>query len=265
MGDIPQREGASNKQSPDNGNGVPNLPLDRAPSQFGGYQSSPYPSAAHQHQATTQQFAYSNQIDLSHSQAAVRDGSFNMSSIAGALPQQSYRHGGQYSQMHSHQQQQRYNPQNLMPSNITNQLQQAQYGGQAGLSPLPNQQYYLPPHTAPMAQYYTTALSPAPANVASRANLGYYPSPLLPSPATTFYYPQPAYPTQSAQGMPTQMMPPQFLSPTPPQPDPRLSAAPPADHYGVASSSQAQRPGTSCQDIVWALYWYTIRAERTLI
>lgn len=250
MGDTSQRGGAFHKQSPDGGNGAPNLPLDLAQGQLGGYQHSPYPSTAHQHHPTAQQYAYPNQLDLVQSQAAVRDGSFNMSGIAGALPQQNYRHASHYPQMHGHhqqqqQQQQRYSPQTPMPSNVANQLQQAQYGGQVGLAPLPNhQQYYLPPHTASMPQYYTAALSPTPPNVASRANMGYYPGSLLPSAATTYYYAQPTYPTQSAQTMPTQMVPPQFLSSTPPQPDAVLAAAQPADHYGTLSFAQAPRPGT---------------------
>jgi hypothetical protein len=250
MGDIPPPAGASNEYpredgvtSPFPGPTSPRQPLHHSQNHPGAYQSAGYSSIAPQNYANPQH-AFSSQLDMAQSQASGRGGPYNMNAIVNALPQQQYR-PGQYPQN-----QQRFSPQSASPSTMPNQmpLQQQQYEAQGGINPLANQQYYIPQPAGGMPQYYSTSMSPphAQTNVSSRNNMGYYPSPVIvnqqASAPATYYYPQAGHYSTQAHPMSAQLMPAQaqYLSSTPPQSDPRMAAALPADQYGTSSYPQSR-------------------------
>lgn len=142
-------------------------------------------SQAGQQQAAGTQHAFASQFDMTQQ----RPGSFDMSGIANALPQQPYR------TTHYGQSPQRYNAAAHVHSPVTApHIPVSQYGAP---------QYYLP--QGHMAQYYPTPLpsqQPAP-NMSSRGDMGYYPTPVLNQqshPGPHFYYPAAThFPGQSGQ------------------------------------------------------------------
>lgn len=254
MGDIPPSTALRTEDgapSPFPGTTSPaGQSLQHPQSQHSAYQSAGYSSLPLQHYSNPQH-AFSSQLEvqMAQSQASGRGGPYNMNAMANALPQQTYR-TGQYPQS-----QQRFSPTNASTSAMPNQmaLQQQQYEGHAGLNPLATQPYYLP-HPSAMPQYYShMSPQPMPANVASRNNTGYYPSPVLmnqqasaPSP---YYYPQASHYNTQAHGMTSQMVSAQYLSSTPPHVDPRMAAASPADQYGTSPYSQ-NRGSSKCSTMI---------------
>ncbi|CAJ2501427.1 Uu.00g042800.m01.CDS01 [Anthostomella pinea] len=166
--------------------------------------------------------AYSSQIDMSHTQGSGRQGPYNMSAMANALPQSGYRPGYTTGQQQQ-QQQPRYNhgaAPNMMP-------QVAHYPGQSVMpQPLGGQQYYMAQHPQ-MPQYYNAQLSPNSQHQSSQQsglpprhnmNMGYYTNAVLVNQSqqqlpTGYYYPpsgQFSAPNSAVHG---QMAPTQFLMP----------------------------------------------------
>ncbi|KAK4105965.1 hypothetical protein N658DRAFT_511927 [Parathielavia hyrcaniae] len=141
-----------------------------------GHYAAEYSSADPQH-------AFVTQFIMAHQQ---RPAAFDMSSLANTLPQ------GPYRPPYSHGQQHRYNT--FGPPMPATQL-----GVPSTMGPMPTQDYYLAQQTN-MAHYYQTPMSSAaPPPMASRADLGYYPSPVLMNQASHggahFYYsPTAAFP-----------------------------------------------------------------------
>ncbi|KAI1422640.1 YT521-B-like domain-containing protein [Xylaria sp. FL1777] len=92
---------------------------------------------------------FSNQLEIPLAQGSSRQGPYDMSAMANALPQSGYRPG--YS---SGQQHQRFTPAgpNIIP-------QMVHFPNQPHMSQLANQQYYLPQHQQ-IQQYFSTQMSP---------------------------------------------------------------------------------------------------------
>ena len=203
--------------------------------------SADYPSALPSmplgQQPSSPHYAFSSQLDITQPHHGLtRTESFDMGSMANALPQPGYR-PGPYGQGQS-----RYNP-IVIPSPVP------QFGGHNPIGPVAGQQYYaLPPHTH-TAHYYATPLSPQPSgsNGPLRADLGYYPSAVAvnqqPHLAAQYYYPQaPNYPGQAAQA-PTQLMMGQYPAPNPQNMDLRQPQLPPGAQ--VVSSTLLVELGNS--------------------
>ncbi|KAK6954235.1 hypothetical protein Daesc_004201 [Daldinia eschscholtzii] len=123
---------------------------------------------------------FSGQLDMSHTQGPGRQGPYNMTAMANALPQTGYRHGYNPGQLP-----QRFNTgpsSNMMPPIP----QVAQFAGPPNMTQLGGQHYYVTQHPQ-MAPYYNAHLSPSQQqhqtpqqpNLSPRHSLSYYPSPVV--------------------------------------------------------------------------------------
>ncbi|XXG94813.1 hypothetical protein Hte_001071 [Hypoxylon texense] len=157
--------------------------------------------------------AFSSQLDMAHGPGPVRQGTYNMTAMANALPQSGYRPG-----YNPGQQQQRFNagPSTNMMSHVP---QMAQYAGPASMAQMGGQPYYvhqhpqMPPYYSP--QQHQAAQQPS---LSPRHSLSYYTNSVMmnqsqhPLPAG-YYYPQSNQfpsPHSTIQG---QMASGQYLSP----------------------------------------------------
>lgn len=196
------------------------------------------------------QHAFSSQFDMSQQpQGPGRSGPYNMSAMAGALPQTNFR-PGQYPT------QQRFNA-SAPPQNVVGQMP-AQYGAQATINPIPGQQYYMPQH-AHLGQFYGTPISPSQqqANMSPRGNVGYYPNQLVLNqqqahPQTAYYYTQAAHYPGQGQALQGQMIPGQYLASNAAQSDPRLGQSAGSDTSSLAFSQahEQRQPSTDSRSSV---------------
>lgn len=190
-----------------------------APFQGPGGNTSGFRSSYEQHPDPSQN-AFSAQFDMTQPQGAGPgpiQGSYNMSAMANALPQPTFRPGA------NNVGQVRYNS-NGSPSGMMPPV--AQYPGQSNMNHMATQQYYMAQH-APMPNYYNAQMPPAQqqAGLPPRHNMGYYPNQAMmnqtqqPMP-TGYYYPHPGQYQGHNTTMPGTMMPNQYM----PQ-DPRGSSS----------------------------------------
>lgn len=159
------------------------------------------------------QEAFASQLDANASHAS-RQGAYNMSPMANALPQNPYQ-GSQYPTGAS----QRFNP-TASPPVMPQVAQMAQYGPSPTMS-VANQGYY--PQQPHMHQYYGGQMSPTQASNAMppRQNMGFYPGQMM----MGHYYPPGAQYGTQAQGMPPSMMQGQYIPGSPTNAsDPRAMA-----------------------------------------
>ncbi|KAI0547486.1 hypothetical protein F4679DRAFT_574803 [Xylaria curta] len=133
---------------------------------------------------------FSGQLEVPLTQGSNRQGPYDMSAIANALPQAGYRPGYGSGQQH-----QRYAPSgpNMMPQMI-------QYPGQPHIPQLANQHYYLPQHQH-IPQYYSSQMSPTVqqhqqhqvGSPRDSIGMGYYPNSVMINqsqpPISAYYYP----------------------------------------------------------------------------
>ncbi|KAI1810543.1 hypothetical protein GGS20DRAFT_579791 [Poronia punctata] len=138
--------------------------------------------------------AFSGQLEMP---PQGRQGPYDMSAMATALPQPGYRPGFSVGpQQQQQQQQQRYVPPG---TNVISQL--VQYPGQPHMSHLAGQQYYVQQHQ-PLPHYYNAQMSAIPQQhhtgpqmPRGGMGMGYYPNPVLmnqhqsSTQAPTYYYP----------------------------------------------------------------------------
>ncbi|KAI2473549.1 hypothetical protein F4781DRAFT_137462 [Annulohypoxylon bovei var. microspora] len=144
--------------------------------------------------------AFSGQLEMSHAQGQGRQGHYNMTAMAAALPPSGYRPN--YNQG---QPQQRYNT--APSSNMIQPMQQiAQYAGPPNMAQLGGQPYYVTQHPQ-MSSYYNAQFSPqqqqhqAPQqpSMSPRHNLNYYSNQVMmnqsqhPLPAGYYYPPSNQY------------------------------------------------------------------------
>ena len=193
------------------------------------FQQQQYP----QQYGSAQQHAFASQFDAAQTTAPGRPGPYNMSTMMNALPPAHYGRG-QFSTGN-----QRYNPGGV-PATVNGQIQATtQYAsGQAALGGLPNQQYYIP-QPAQLQHYY----GPMPpgqqhGNMSPRTAMSYYSGQVVMGSQqghtqTAYYYPQGGHFPGQSPSMQPQMVAGQYLSSTPPQPDPRLPR-----HHSVDTASR---------------------------
>ncbi|KAI1382354.1 hypothetical protein F4677DRAFT_24025 [Hypoxylon crocopeplum] len=188
--------------------------------------------------------AFSNQLEMGHAQGPTRQGPYNMTAMANALPQPGYRPS-----YNPGQQQQRFNAgptSNMMPP----MPQMAQFAGPPNMAQLGSQPYYITQHPQ-MSPYYNAHLPPSQQqhqaqqqpNLSPRHSMSYYTSPVMMSQsqhplAPGYYYStsnQFSSPHSTIQG---QMAPGQFLLPDGASNDPRgPSPSHGYDHAGGVASS----------------------------
>ena len=192
--------------------------------------SGPYPSThapgpqqnqyQHQHQHQQQQYgpgpphgppqhAFTSQLEIAHSQSPPRAGPFDMSTMANAIPQPSYRPGPGDPGSPYGRGQQRYHPMpNPSPAMVA-QLPTSPFAGQNAMAMMPNQhqQYYLPQH-APMPHYYPNGV------VVGQQQ---------PHPGAQYYYAQTAHFAAQPPPIQPQLVSSQYIPPVLHQADPRLS------------------------------------------
>lgn len=197
--------------------------------------------------------AFSNQLDMNHGQGPARQGPYNMTAMAGALPQSGYRPG-----YNAGQPPQRFNTgpsSNMMPP----VPQMAQFAGPGSMAQLGGHPYYV---THPqMSPYYNAQLSPSQQHQAPqqpslspRHSLNYYTNPVVMNQSqhhlpAGYYYPpssQFASPHSTIQG---QMTPGQFLLPDGASSDPReASPLHGNDQAGtVINSARSDSTAVQCQ------------------
>jgi hypothetical protein len=165
--------------------------------------------------------SFSSQLDMPISG---RQGPYDMSAMANALPQSGYRPG--YA---AGQQQQRYTPPgpNMMP-------QMVQFSGQPHMSQLTNQQYYLSQHQQ-IPHYYNAQMSPtAQPNQAglsqTRAGMGmgFYPNSVMMNQSQAsvpgYYYPPSNQFSVQNPSMLNHLAQSQYLLPDGSSADPRVSS-----------------------------------------
>ncbi|KAI1441099.1 hypothetical protein F5Y02DRAFT_316179 [Annulohypoxylon stygium] len=162
--------------------------------------------------------AFSGQLEMSHSQGPSRQGPYNMTAMAAALPPSGYRPN--YNQG---QPQQRYNA--APSSNMIQPMQQmAQFTGPPNMAQLGGQPYYVTQHPQ-LSSYYNAQFTspqqqhqmPQQSNMTPRHNLNYYPNQAMmnqsqhPLSAAGYYYP-PANQYQSPHpNLQNQMNPGQYI------------------------------------------------------
>ncbi|KAI1452365.1 hypothetical protein F4805DRAFT_32070 [Annulohypoxylon moriforme] len=143
------------------------------------------------------QNAFSGQLEMSHAQGPARQGPYNMTAMAAALPPSGYRHN--YNQG---QPQQRYNT--APSSNMIQPMPQiAQFAGPPNMAQIGSQPYYVTQHPQ-MSSYYNAQYSSPQQqqhqaqqqpNMSPRHNLSYYPNQVMmnqsqhPLSAAGYYYP----------------------------------------------------------------------------
>ncbi|KAI0012170.1 hypothetical protein F4779DRAFT_105240 [Xylariaceae sp. FL0662B] len=247
MGDVPQPSAAASEFATSDGvggthqgiapnEGQPPLPPGPNPTNNPAFQTQ------YQQLYGPSPNAFTNQLDVAHAQGSNRQGPYNMTTMASALPQSGYRPN-----YNPGQQPQRYNS-GPNPGMIQSIPQMAHFAGQPGMSHLGAQQYYVPQH-AHMSPYYSAQLSSSPqqhqapqqAGLSPRHSLSFYPSSIMISqsqhPPPAYYYPpsnQYPAPNATIQG---QMAPGQFLVPDGVQSDPRgPSPTQVNEHAGYAQS-----------------------------
>lgn len=155
-------------------------------------------------------------------------GPYNMSGMASALPQGSYR---QYAPG-----QQRFSNATSSPT-LSGPGSMPSFGTQADMTAISQQQYYMPQH-AQISQYYSSALASAQQNTAtSRSGSTFYPTSMSMGqqahPSAQFYYSQVTPYATQGQSVSSQIVPAQYMSSANPTLDPRLSHA----HLDGQSSS----------------------------
>lgn len=165
---------------------------------------------------------------MAQAHGVARGGSFDMSAMANAVPQTPYRPGPYGQGQH------RYNA-IAVPSPVS------PFATQAAITPVPGQQYYLPPHGhGHVAHFYPTPLSPqSQTSIPPRPDLGYYQNAAPnqpPHPASQYYYPQATHFAGQTPQLPGQVMSGQYSASIPPhveqrqpQSQPRGSPIPPED------------------------------------
>lgn len=156
------------------------------------------------------QEAFVTQLDVSNDHQALRQGAYNMSPMANALPQVSYR-GGQY----PHGAQQRFNPA-ASPPMMPQVAHMPQYGPSPSM-PVPGQGYYAQhPHAN---QYYGGGqMSPTQSSntMPPRPNMGYYSNQMMMGHnQSNFYYPSGTQYGAHGQGMPSAVLQGQFMPGSP--------------------------------------------------
>ncbi|KAI1277057.1 YT521-B-like domain-containing protein [Xylaria sp. FL0933] len=167
----------------------------------------------YQHMYAPSSNPFSSQLELPLAQGSNRQGPYDMTAMANALPHSGYRPG--YS---SGQQHQRYTPAgpNIIPQMI-------HYPGQTHMSQLANQQYYLP-QPQQIQPYFSAQMSPntqqqqqhQPGSLRGGMGMGYYTN-IMPNqsqvPVPGYYYPTPnQYPGQNSS-IPAHLSQPQFFMP----------------------------------------------------
>ncbi|KAI1805915.1 hypothetical protein F4811DRAFT_193733 [Daldinia bambusicola] len=123
---------------------------------------------------------FSGQLDMSHAQGPGRQGPYNMTAIANALPQAGYRPSYNPGQL----------PQRFSAGPSSNMIppipQVAQFAGPPNMTQLGGQHYYVAQHPQ-LASYYNAHLSPSQQqhqthqhpSLSPRHSLSYYPSPVV--------------------------------------------------------------------------------------
>jgi hypothetical protein len=133
------------------------------------------------------QHAFAYQFDMAHQQ---RTGSFDLSSMASALPQVPQ---PPFPVQPFSQSQPRYNVPTMQSPGVA-PISVSSFGVPSSMGPYAGQQYYVPQHVH-MAQFYPAPLtSQPPAAMPPRAAMGYYPASVLPNQSphlgTHYYYPE---------------------------------------------------------------------------
>ena len=208
MGDVPTASTSTGEYVSREGsrNGYPGAIPNEAPPSF------PHGPSTVNTSALQQQYqqpyipipnAFTNQFDMTHTQAPGRQGSFNMTAISNALPQPIYRQGyspGQHQQRHA-------------TGSLNHGLVQpmAQYG-------LPAQPYYMPHHQQ-MPPYYNAHLAhQQQTHQANPRHNDFYANPVMinqhqgPMQASYYYHPTHPYPNTNTS-MNGVMNPSQFIMP----------------------------------------------------
>ncbi|KAI1209073.1 uncharacterized protein F4807DRAFT_461193 [Annulohypoxylon truncatum] len=162
--------------------------------------------------------AFSGQLEMSHAQGPARQGPYNMTAMAAALPPSGYRPN--YNQG---QPQQRYNT--APSSNMIQPMPQiAQFAGPPNMAQLGGQPYYVPQHPQ-MSSYYNAQFpspqqqhqAPQQSNMSPRHNLNYYTNQVLmnqsqhPLSAAGYYYPPTNQYQSPHSNMQNQMNPAQYI------------------------------------------------------
>ncbi|OTA85649.1 hypothetical protein M434DRAFT_60048, partial [Hypoxylon sp. CO27-5] len=143
--------------------------------------------------------SFTNQIDMAHAQGPVRQGPYNMTAMANALPQAGYRPG-----YNPGQPPQRFNngPSSGMIPSIP---QMAQFAGPPNMAQLGGQPYYVTQH--PQVSPYYNAHMPSSQqhqgtqqpSMSPRHNMSYYPNPVMMNQPQHTPIPPGYYYTQSNQ------------------------------------------------------------------
>jgi hypothetical protein len=162
------------------------------------------------HQFDPSQNAFSAQFDMTHQQDTGRGalgGPYNMSAMANALPQPTFRPG-----MNSAGPA-RYNTEMSSP----NGPPVAQYPGPSNMGHLAGQQFYMAQH-AHMSPYYNAQLPAAQqqTGLSPRHNMGFYPSQAMMSHTqqplpSGYYYPHPSQYANHNSAVSGNMMPSQYM------------------------------------------------------
>ncbi|KAI0842262.1 hypothetical protein F5Y06DRAFT_285037 [Hypoxylon sp. FL0890] len=173
---------------------------------------------------------FNSQIDMAHAQGPARQGPYNMTAMAGALPQAGYRPG-----YNAGQPPQRFN--NGPSSGIIPSIpQMAQFTGPPGMAQLGGQPYYVAQHPQ-VSPYYNAHLSPSQqhqgpqqSNLSPRHSMSYYSNSVMmnqpqhpPLPAG-YYYPQSSQFPSSHSTIQAQMAPGQYLVADGTSSDPRMAS-----------------------------------------
>ncbi|KAI0910751.1 hypothetical protein F4823DRAFT_623992 [Ustulina deusta] len=167
---------------------------------------------------------FSSQLEIPLAQGSSRQGPYDMSAIANALPQSGFRPG--YS---SGQQHQRYTPAgpNIIP-------QMVHFPSQSHMSQLANQQYYLPQHQQ-IQQYFNAQVSPNAqhhqqhqlGSLRGSIGIGYYTNIMTSQsqvPVPGYYYPPSnQFPVQNSS-IHSHLAQPQFFQPDNSSGDPTVSS-----------------------------------------
>jgi hypothetical protein len=192
--------------------------------------------------ASTSQYAFAAQLDMSQPSPVSRTGPYNMAPMANALPPAPpYRTAG-----YAHGSHQRYSTTSppMMP-------QMPQYMHMANQAP------YIQ-HPSPSMPYYGGGgqMSPTQSQtpIAPRQNMAFYPNPMMMNhPQQTYYYPHaPQYPGQG-QAVPPGMMPAQYMPGSPPIMDPR------AMNQSPTGTTQAQFQGNKQNQGTGRNFWFMLR------
>ncbi|KAI0147886.1 hypothetical protein F4776DRAFT_673231 [Hypoxylon sp. NC0597] len=174
--------------------------------------------------------AFPSQIDMAHTQGPARQGPYNMTAMASALPQAGYRPS-----YNPGQPPQRFNN-GSSSSMIPSIPQMAQFAGPPGMAQLGGQPYYVTQHPQ-VTPYYNAHMQSSQQHQGSqqpslspRHNMSYYPNPVMmnqpqhPPLPTGYYYPQSSQFSSQHSTIQAQMAPGQYLVADGTPNDPRVAS-----------------------------------------